>query len=198
MSQYRKKPVVIEAKQLTVESLKEIYTWVHGEEPSTKHPKWDDYVWYVQWEGMNIPTLEDGSDGRAKHVASINDWIIKGVHGEFYPCKPDIFEMTYESAETPQQEVVKPGYVQVPMLLTREMDAVLMDEDWQWADVLAAAEAVTEEQYEKILAHPSEQEVFEKWFAETNPPGDGDQVFAQWINSDAFADWTESGKNFDA
>ena len=45
---------------------------------------------------MNIPTLEDGDDGRAAHVASIGDWIIKGVQGECYPCKPDIFEMTYE------------------------------------------------------------------------------------------------------
>ena len=45
---------------------------------------------------MTIETLEDGKDKRAKHVASIGDYIIKGVKGEFYPCKPDIFEMTYE------------------------------------------------------------------------------------------------------
>jgi len=45
---------------------------------------------------MDIHTLEDGNDGRAKHVATIGDWIIKGVKGEFYPCKPDIFLKTYE------------------------------------------------------------------------------------------------------
>lgn len=47
---------------------------------------------------MDVFTLEDGSDGRAKHVASIGDWIIKGIKGEFYPCKPDIFQATYDEA----------------------------------------------------------------------------------------------------
>lgn len=45
---------------------------------------------------MIIQTLEDGSKGQAKHVASPGDIIIKGVRGEFYPCKPDIFWETYE------------------------------------------------------------------------------------------------------
>lgn len=47
----------------------------------------------------DIVTLEDGSDGRAKHVATEGDWIIKGIQGEFYPCKPDIFLATYELVE---------------------------------------------------------------------------------------------------
>ena len=42
--------------------------------------------------GGEIETLE------GKHIVSENDWIIRGVKGEFYPCKPDIFEMTYEAA----------------------------------------------------------------------------------------------------
>lgn len=41
---------------------------------------------------MNIPTLE------GDHIANIGDWIIKGVKGEFYPCKPDIFAATYDPA----------------------------------------------------------------------------------------------------
>jgi hypothetical protein len=41
-------------------------------------------------EGITIPTLE------GNHLARLGDWIIKGVAGEFYPCKPDIFEKTYE------------------------------------------------------------------------------------------------------
>ena len=49
-------------------------------------------------KGLDIVTLEDGADGRAKHVASVGDYIIKGVQGEFYPCKPDIFEETYAPA----------------------------------------------------------------------------------------------------
>ncbi|EDL3592064.1 hypothetical protein CRX22_10450 [Salmonella enterica subsp. enterica serovar Newport] len=45
---------------------------------------------------MEIMTLEDGIDGRAVHIASVGDFIIQGVHGEFYACKPDIFDKTYE------------------------------------------------------------------------------------------------------
>jgi len=44
-----------------------------------------------------ILTLEDGKhEFKVKHVASEGDYIIKGVKGEFYPCKPDIFLLTYE------------------------------------------------------------------------------------------------------
>lgn len=46
---------------------------------------------------IDIPTLE------GTHRASLGDWIIKGVKGEFYPCKPDIFALTYEPVETPCQ-----------------------------------------------------------------------------------------------
>jgi hypothetical protein len=100
MAKYRKKPVVIEAIQLAVDNIKEIYELVHNEEvdlASSIHVnKWDEYCQSVIDNGMDIPTLEDGKDKRAKHVASIGDWIIKGISGEFYPCKPDIFELTYE------------------------------------------------------------------------------------------------------
>jgi hypothetical protein len=43
--------------------------------------------------GLIIPTLE------GNHLAQKGDWIIRGVNGEYYPCKPDIFEKTYEVAE---------------------------------------------------------------------------------------------------
>jgi len=42
---------------------------------------------------LKIPTLE------GEMLADVGDWIIRGVKGEFYPCKPDIFEATYEAAE---------------------------------------------------------------------------------------------------
>lgn len=96
---YRKKPIEIEAIQLTPNNIKEIYEWIHGPVTtlnSLSQDRWDDYCNIVQKDGLNIPTLEDGSDGRAKHVASIGDYIIRGIAGEFYPCKPDIFELTYE------------------------------------------------------------------------------------------------------
>ena len=46
-----------------------------------------------------IRTLEDGIHLTVKHIATEGDWIIKGVQGEFYACKPDIFEQTYERVE---------------------------------------------------------------------------------------------------
>lgn len=99
---YKKKPVVVEAIQLTESNIGEVYEWIHGH-PVINLTKvsldwWERYCDNVIKQGMDIKTLEDGHDGRAKHVASIGDWIIKGIKGEFYPCKPDIFEATYDLA----------------------------------------------------------------------------------------------------
>jgi hypothetical protein len=84
--QYRKKPVVIDAiqlKNLEVFHLMSIQEFVGlGED-----------IFEVEEDGIVIKTLE----GNMK--ASIGDYIIKGVKGEFYPCKPDIFELTYEKVE---------------------------------------------------------------------------------------------------
>jgi hypothetical protein len=79
MPTFRKRPVVIEAVQLTPLSLSEMEEFVGGD---------------LEFRGgeVIIATLEG-----AMH-ASPGDWIIKGVQGEFYPCKPDIFEATYEPA----------------------------------------------------------------------------------------------------
>lgn len=82
---YRKKPVVIEAMQFTEESKNRVFNWVNG----NKAPDWDD-------EGnpcLKIQTLE------GVMTASVGDYVIKGVQGEFYPCKPDIFEATYEAIQ---------------------------------------------------------------------------------------------------
>ncbi|WP_209015557.1 hypothetical protein, partial [Roseibium sp. RKSG952] len=91
MAKYRKKPVEIEAVQFTyppTDELKE-FGGVHLKNlRKARHPGAKAEV--------DIITLEDGSDGRAKHVATEGDWIIKGVKGELYSCKPDIFEATYE------------------------------------------------------------------------------------------------------
>lgn len=80
INKYRKKPVVIEAIELkyTTISQDEIIEWSEG-----TISKGND-------GGLVIPTLE--GDMRAV----TGDYIIKGVSGEFYPCKPDIFELTYE------------------------------------------------------------------------------------------------------
>ena len=101
-TQYKKKPVVIEAIQWTGDNTYQVTTFINSKAPDLSSDKakesWFEYCTKVYSDGLTIYTLEDGNDNRAKHVASIGDWIIKGVKGEFYPCKPDIFEMTYEIA----------------------------------------------------------------------------------------------------
>lgn len=89
---YRKKPVVIEAIQWT-DNTKEIIQFCGN---SCSYCV-NDAAWRVAkgipQEILIIHTLEGDMQ------ASRNDYIIKGVDGEFYPCKPDIFEKTYELAE---------------------------------------------------------------------------------------------------
>ena len=96
--QFRKKPVIIEAVALTRENVHAVATWCGGrvvEEGKASDPS-DVYL------ALDIPTLEGvmrgetmDPSGRYPH----GDWIIKGVGGEFYPCKPDIFAATYEEAD---------------------------------------------------------------------------------------------------
>ena len=85
MKRYRKKPVIIEAIQFVdeVDRILEIQEFV-GQETIV-----------VNYKDKNSPTLKiDTLEGVM--TASVGDYIIKGVQGEFYPCKPDIFEKTYE------------------------------------------------------------------------------------------------------
>lgn len=89
---FRKKPVVIEAMQLTRRNYDVVFRWITIENnglilESNNGEFREDSCYFI------IKTLE------GKHIASENDYIIKGVKGEFYPCKPDIFEMTYEKVD---------------------------------------------------------------------------------------------------
>ena len=79
MAQYRKKPVVIEAVQ-----------WDGNLDTLNIFPKEDIENVKLRDGDLYIQTLE----GQMK--ADIGDYIIRGVKGEYYPCKPDVFEMTYE------------------------------------------------------------------------------------------------------
>ena len=91
---YRKKPVVIEAIQWNGENHREMFDFL------TNYKKTNEFIsdwgenFYIDHDkikgGLIIKTLE------GEHLASISDYIIKGVQGEFYPCKPDIFEQTYK------------------------------------------------------------------------------------------------------
>lgn len=91
---YRKKPVVIEAVQWngTMASTKKVIEFMGDKihDDFITQEKFYDHCNIVEKTGIQIKTLE------GIMTASINDFIIKGVNGEFYPCKPDIFEKTYE------------------------------------------------------------------------------------------------------
>jgi hypothetical protein len=94
---FRKKPIIIEAMQFVTnnelgdKNMKEIVAWINDcrrvDKPLGPH------AWHNGTDIM-IPTLE----GEMK--ANCKDWIIRGVAGEFYPCKPYIFEATYEAVTT--------------------------------------------------------------------------------------------------
>ena len=82
MTKVRKKPVIVDALQWTGENSAEIDEFI------------GDSAGYRLIDGeLSIHTLEGA------HKANQGDWIIKGVKGEFYPCKPDIFDETYEVVE---------------------------------------------------------------------------------------------------
>jgi hypothetical protein len=87
MKQFRKKPVVISASQIINNEFRSI-----DDIPFSDCKDWklgsDEQGFYI-----SIPTLE--GDMKARN----NDWIIQGVNKEYYPCKPDIFEKTYEKVE---------------------------------------------------------------------------------------------------
>ena len=101
---YRKKPVVIEAMRLvgTNAEFLAVYQWIEANtlgsfEPMAviegRQPYPASGVSIYPRDGrLIISTLE------GLHWADPGDWIIRGVHGEFYPCKPDIFAATYEPA----------------------------------------------------------------------------------------------------
>jgi len=91
---YRKKPVVIEAIEFkyTADGIVELREFVGsalGQIKKHRHPD-------AKAEA-EIGTLEDGVHLTVKHIATEGDFIIKGVQGEFYACKPDIFWQTYEA-----------------------------------------------------------------------------------------------------
>jgi len=86
MPKFRKKPVVVEAHQHKADDTKATAEWI--EKVSGK--SWCEVLLFDVQGRAVIKTLEGtmiGDDG---------DYIIRGVNGEFYPCKPDIFEKTYE------------------------------------------------------------------------------------------------------
>ena len=100
-TRYRKKPVEIDAVRLTWQTWSDVCEFigpfpegmngVYIAEDGTQH---DEHPGGDPGIGLLIPTLE------GTMLASDGDWIIRGVQGEFYPCKPHIFAATYELVES--------------------------------------------------------------------------------------------------
>lgn len=86
---FRKKPVVIEAMKFDG-NFHQISEWVDGGKP----PMANTIIRHTNSpEMLTVETLE------GPLYAQKGDWIIRGIKGEYYPCKPDIFEATYENAD---------------------------------------------------------------------------------------------------
>ena len=93
---FRKKPVVIEAFQMTLARRSDNCDW----------PNWLHLAWNSEGEGSLFIDADDPNREKlcigtleGVHRVAWDDWIIRGVKGELYPCKPDIFEATYEPVE---------------------------------------------------------------------------------------------------
>lgn len=91
MKKFRKKPVIIQAVQwdADLKNFDEIMNFMQEFHGSKLNYEDAEELAYKTKE-IRIQTLE------GLMTASDKDWIIRGVNGEFYPCKPDIFELTYE------------------------------------------------------------------------------------------------------
>lgn len=105
---FKKKPVVIEAFQMTKERREDNSDW----------PEWLNRAWNKPWGETGAVTGEDyprsqGNDRlmihtlEGKMLVGWDDFIIQGVNGELYSCKPDIFAKTYEEVKEKDYETVK-------------------------------------------------------------------------------------------
>ncbi len=115
---YKKKPVVVEAIQFNGNNFQEISNWVNR--------------WYNEDAG---PEVWDSDDGNVLIISSLEneyyvnkgDFIIRDIKNKFYPCKPDIFEQTYEIMETVDNMKRYRVYLNVKKTYLVEVDAI--DED---------------------------------------------------------------------
>ena len=93
---FTKKPVQVRAIQWTGGNLREVIAF------TGKHPRWNE--WFSTWEDYERRVQQDGGVLKITTLegtmeAAIGDWVIRGVKGEHYPCKPDVFTATYEPAK---------------------------------------------------------------------------------------------------
>ena len=94
---YRKLPIVIEAIEFREDNIKQLVEFLEGGpldlKSTVSQNKFENYKNIIIKNGLKIQTLE------GEMTASLGDYIIIGIKGEIYPCKPDIFQETYKEAE---------------------------------------------------------------------------------------------------
>jgi len=97
MGRFRKKPVIVDAFQMTLERRWDNSEW----------PNWLNMAWNREpgvWPDPDCPPSSEHESANelvcgtleGVHKITFGDWLIQGIKGEIYPCKPDIFEATYE------------------------------------------------------------------------------------------------------
>ena len=162
-TQFRKKPVVISAIQWTGENLVDVIHFTDGRPPNNKSSHagmmWDQYVDVVRKDGLKIFTMEGKMD------ASIGDWIIKGVKGEHYPCKPEIFALTYDDASA-STDLSQAAVAAALSAAASELDGELSEEStallgaWavEWAKQATSVQdhiraLITPDQHYALAAH---------------------------------------------
>jgi len=152
---YRKKPVVIEAIQFNGENQGDVAEFM-GEMIRTNF-----------FPDILIETL----DGTMK--ANIGDYIIKGVKGEFYPCKPDIFEMTYEPVNCYMEEL-QSVYNQITNILKENNVLMnitpprpyLIKKDDDERINAEAEDLLKEDKFEEYISKMEEKEAYRFYFDE--------------------------------
>ncbi len=168
---FTKRPVTIEAIQWTGKNLREVIAFTDGPPDTRSHHAgmaWEAYADLVARDGLMIYTLEDGPDRRAKHFADIGDWIIRGVKGEYYPCKPDIFEATYDRAahvQNPAEIEHVAGDVsknRAEVNTSQQPAPATQQAGWTNADADAARLAL---ELECLLMDTKDAAVVSKWWA---------------------------------
>lgn len=147
---FRKRPIVIEAILWNGNNLRDVIEFTNGP-PNlrTQHARmrWDDYESLVQDSGLRIYTLEGAM------LANVGDMIVRGVQGELYPCKPDIFAATYDPVDPTLIEAATAPENYLPAEIVYRAEALASDAAKQpdhvrriVAGIFSSVEAATAEQ----------------------------------------------------
>lgn len=122
-ARYRKKPVEIEAMgPLTHDNRDDIAAWCNGGAPRSQEKR-------VPAPGRGVATAVVIRTLEGDMRASYGDYVIRGVQGEFYPCKPDIFTATYEPADSATETTREINTPEVRQAIVHELSQLTANRD---------------------------------------------------------------------